>query len=146
MSIYSYKLAHAQVVINCLYSVAHLCTSEATLAHNLGVLHFDDIKSYNSLTTLVISFFCFDTNKSALSNETIGTNKCFSPKIRKCNKVWVSPYVMFSSGNYFLGNLLLSHISNYVARNNTWISVVWKVVQKVLKGATDILFVARCRR
>ena len=51
MSIYSHKLAYVQVVINCPYSVAHLCTSEATLAYNLGALHFDDIMSYNLLTT-----------------------------------------------------------------------------------------------
>ena len=49
---YSDKLAHVQVVINCPYSVAHLCTSEATLAYNLGSLHFDDIMSYNLLTTI----------------------------------------------------------------------------------------------
>ena len=30
-----------------------MCTSEATLAHNLGAQHFDDVMSYNSLTTLV---------------------------------------------------------------------------------------------
>ena len=52
VSIYSDKLAHVQVVINCQYSVAHLCTSEAALAHNLGELHFDDVRSYDSLTTL----------------------------------------------------------------------------------------------
>ena len=52
MSIYSDKLAHTQVVINCLYSVAHLCTSEVMLAHNLGALNFDDVISYNLLTTL----------------------------------------------------------------------------------------------
>ena len=39
MSIYSDNLAHAQVVINCPYSVAHLCTSEAMLAYKLGALH-----------------------------------------------------------------------------------------------------------
>ena len=38
MSICSDKLAHVQVVINYQYSVAHLCTREAMLAHNLGVL------------------------------------------------------------------------------------------------------------
>ena len=54
MSIYSDKLAHTQVVINCPYSVAHLCTSEATLAHNLGALYFDDVMSYNSLTTKIL--------------------------------------------------------------------------------------------
>ena len=43
---------------NCLYSVAHLCTSEATLAHNLGALNFDDLMSYNSLTTqCFLTFF-----------------------------------------------------------------------------------------
>ena len=39
MNIYSDKLAHIQVSINCPYSIAHLCTSEATLAYNLGALH-----------------------------------------------------------------------------------------------------------
>ena len=53
MSIYSDKLGHLQVIINCRYSVAHLCTSEATIAHNLGAAHFDDVMSYNSLTTLI---------------------------------------------------------------------------------------------
>ena len=53
MSIYSDKLAHVQVVINCQYSVAHLCTSEAMLTHNLGALHFDDVMSYNLLTTSI---------------------------------------------------------------------------------------------
>ena len=57
MSIYSYKLPHVQVVINCRYSIAHLCTSEAMLAHKLGALHFDDPMSYNSLT-----FICFMLN------------------------------------------------------------------------------------
>ena len=52
MSIYSDKLAHVQVVINCRYSVAQLCTREDTLAHNLGTLYFDDVMSYNLLTTL----------------------------------------------------------------------------------------------
>ena len=49
--LYSDNLAHVQVVINCPYSVAHLCTSETKLAHNLSALHFDDVMSYNSLTT-----------------------------------------------------------------------------------------------
>ena len=53
MSIYSDKLAHLQVIIKCWYSVAHLCTSEAMLAHILGGLHFDDVMSYNSLTTSI---------------------------------------------------------------------------------------------
>ena len=51
MSIYS-KLAHLQVVINCQYIVAQMCTSEDTLAHYLGVPYLDDIMSQNELTTL----------------------------------------------------------------------------------------------
>ena len=51
MSFSSDKFAHVQVVINCPYSIAHLCTSEAKLAHNLGALHFDYVMSYNLLTT-----------------------------------------------------------------------------------------------
>ena len=35
MSIYS--LAHIQVGLNCLYSVAQMCTREDTLAHKLSV-------------------------------------------------------------------------------------------------------------
>ena len=34
MSIYSDKLAHVQVLINCLYFVAQMCTREDTLVHN----------------------------------------------------------------------------------------------------------------
>ena len=52
MSIYSDKLAHIQVIINCLYSVAQMCTCEDTLAHNLYTPYFNDIMSYNSLTTM----------------------------------------------------------------------------------------------
>ena len=54
MSIYSDKLAHEQVIINCQYLVARMCTREATLAHNLGALFIDDVMSYNSITTPVI--------------------------------------------------------------------------------------------
>ena len=52
MSIYSDKLAHIQVVINCPYFIAQMCTHEDTLAHNLGALYIDDVMSYNSLTTI----------------------------------------------------------------------------------------------
>ena len=50
MSISSDKLAHVQVIINCLYSIAQMCTREDALAHNLGAPYFDDVMSYNSLT------------------------------------------------------------------------------------------------
>ena len=61
MSIYWDKLAHVQVVINYPHSVAHLCTSEATLAHNLGALLFDDVMSYNSLTTDILFWAPFES-------------------------------------------------------------------------------------
>ena len=51
MSIYSDKLAHVQVVINCPYFVAPVCTREERLAHNLGAQYIEDIMSYNLLTT-----------------------------------------------------------------------------------------------
>ena len=52
MSIYSDKLAHIEVVINCQYFVAQMCTRKDTLAHNLGMPYIDDVMSCNSLTTL----------------------------------------------------------------------------------------------
>ena len=54
MSIYSDKLALVQVVINCRYSVAQLCTREDMLAHMLGMPYIDDVMSYGSLTTFEI--------------------------------------------------------------------------------------------
>ena len=56
MSIYSDKLAFEQVIINCPYFVAQMCTREDTFAHNLDARYFNDIMSYNSLTTLVSVF------------------------------------------------------------------------------------------
>ena len=49
MSIYSDKLAHIQVVINCPYSVAQLCTCEDKHAHTFGTPCIDD----DSLTTSI---------------------------------------------------------------------------------------------
>ena len=67
MSIYSDDLAHIQVIINCRYSVAQMCTCEDMLAHNLGALYSNDVMSYNLLTTAVIQiptkfFFQLDEN------------------------------------------------------------------------------------
>ena len=45
MSIYSDKLAHVQVVINCRDSIAQICTHEDTLLHNLGSPYLDDVMS-----------------------------------------------------------------------------------------------------
>ena len=92
MRIYSDKLAHVQVVINCLYSIAHLCTSKATLAHNLGALHFDDVMSYNSLTTVCM----FDSMCSQLHLKT-----CFASD-------WstLTPTLNLASFESFLGSIL----------------------------------------
>ena len=53
MSIYSDKLKHVQVIINCFYSIAQFCTGKDMLAHISGTPSIDDIMSYNLLTTLV---------------------------------------------------------------------------------------------
>ena len=53
MSIYSDKLAHKEVVINCQYSVAQMCTSEDMLAHYLGAPFIDDVMRYNTLITSI---------------------------------------------------------------------------------------------
>ena len=47
------KLAHIQVVINCRYSIAQMCTREDTLARYLGESSLDDIMSHNELTTIL---------------------------------------------------------------------------------------------
>ena len=49
MSIYLDKLAHIHVVINCLYSVAQMCTREDTLAQYLGALYLDEVMSVVTL-------------------------------------------------------------------------------------------------
>ena len=52
MSIYSDKLAHAPVVINCQARDAPMCISEDGLAYILGAPFIDDVMSYNLLTTI----------------------------------------------------------------------------------------------
>ena len=47
MSIYSNNLAHIQVVINCQYSIAQMCTRGDMLAHYSGVLSLDEVMSHN---------------------------------------------------------------------------------------------------
>ena len=60
MCIYSNKLAHIQVVVNCPYSVAQMCTREDTLAHNLGALYFVPSRTrYNILFVMAaMPFLC----------------------------------------------------------------------------------------
>ena len=55
MNSYSDKWAQVQVLINCSYFVAQMCTPEDMPAHNLGAPYIDDVKSYNSLTTEYVS-------------------------------------------------------------------------------------------
>ena len=52
--IYSDKLAHIQVIINCRYFMAQSCTSEGGLAYISGALSIDDVMSSNLLTPLCI--------------------------------------------------------------------------------------------
>ena len=54
MSIYSEKLAHVQVVINCQYSVAQMCTWEDMHAGLFTCAVLDDVMSQNGLTMIVI--------------------------------------------------------------------------------------------
>ena len=53
MSIYSTELESVQVVINCQYSVAQMCTREDKLPHYLGAQYIDDIMRHNMLITNV---------------------------------------------------------------------------------------------
>ena len=58
---------YVQVAINYWYFVAQMCTREDTLAHNLGALYFDDVMSYNSLTTHLITRMVFEWHPKSLN-------------------------------------------------------------------------------
>ena len=49
------KLAHVQVVNNCQYFIAQMCTHEDMLAHYLGTRFIGDIMRHNTLITLVLT-------------------------------------------------------------------------------------------
>ena len=53
MSVYSDKLAHVHVIINCRYSIAQMCTCKDRLARYLGMPSIDDIIKHNMLITPV---------------------------------------------------------------------------------------------
>ena len=53
MSIYSDKLTHLQVIINCFYSIAQFFKGKDMLTHISGTPSIDDVMSYNLLKTLV---------------------------------------------------------------------------------------------
>ena len=55
---YSDKLAHLQVVINCQYSFAQMCTSKDSPTHYLGTPYFDDVMRYNKLITVLFCLSC----------------------------------------------------------------------------------------
>ena len=59
MSIYSDKLRHIQVIINCLNSIAKFCTCKDTLAHILCAPSSDDVMSYDLFTIVMI---CISNN------------------------------------------------------------------------------------
>ena len=52
MSIYSDKLAHIQVFINCRKINAQMCTREDGLAYISGTPFIDDVMSFGLLTTV----------------------------------------------------------------------------------------------
>ena len=55
MSIYLDKLANVQVIINCRYSIAQMCTRKDPLTHILGMPFIDDIMRYNTLISVALN-------------------------------------------------------------------------------------------
>ena len=49
-----FQISDPQVVINCRFSVAQMCTREDILAHYLGMPSLDDVMSHSELTTQLI--------------------------------------------------------------------------------------------
>ena len=72
MSIYSDKLTHVQVVINCLYSIEQFFTGKDMLIHISGVPSIDDIMSYNLLTTTAILVWRKEGGRSNLCDIIYG--------------------------------------------------------------------------
>ena len=56
MSIYSDKLAHVQVVINCRYSVVQMCTWDGIHSPLFMCAVLVDVMSQNEVTTLVFGY------------------------------------------------------------------------------------------
>ena len=71
MSIFSEKLAHVQVIINCQHYVTQMSTREDTLAQCLGMSSMDDDMSHNELTTMLSNFIgiCTGQIQSVFSNK-----------------------------------------------------------------------------
>ena len=53
------QVAHLQVIINCQYSIAQMCTLEDLLAHYLGAPSIDDVirqdNAHNSTNALIVT-------------------------------------------------------------------------------------------
>ena len=89
MSIYSDKLTHVQVVINCLYSIAQFCAGKDTLAHISGTPSHDDVMSYDSLTTcgLVYSVMTLKFFHQPLKPLLFDIKHCYRDGQQKCIKI-----------------------------------------------------------
>ena len=59
MSIYSDKLAHIQVIINCQNIDVPMCTREDGLALIAGAPSIDDVMSYNSHNNIFFKYLVF---------------------------------------------------------------------------------------
>ena len=79
MTIYWDMLAHIQVVINCRYCVTQLCTSEVTLAHNLGAQYlmtsfkFDN---YKTSEVMEINIVGAARRREEIKSFLLLSNKC----------------------------------------------------------------------
>ena len=114
MSIYSDKLAHVQVVIKSWYLVAQKCTREDMLAHNLGARYFDDVVSYNSLTTsYLIAILYYLLAKWVISLYTTWVFGIQIPTVLSSKTIFT--FFVFVSDNW---------VANWVVRNqvDTWTS------------------------
>ena len=116
-NIYSDKLAHVQVVINCLYSVVQLCTSEDTLAYISGALSIDQVMSYNLLTTFDIVVFRVPNRiKVAIRNLTIWNPEKFKIQFLifgRSDFKWTSYGKLFSTfQNLDMSGILIPHNGN----------------------------------
>ena len=110
MSIYSDKLAHVEVVINCQYFVAQSCTSEDGLAYSLGAPSIHDVMSYNLLTTLN---FCQTQPIKVYSACKFGHFTCF------CSRIWSSYKVKFGHLFSVILTILKNRYSKKVATLKT---------------------------
>ena len=130
---YSYKLAHVQVVINCRYFVAQSCSREDMLAHNIGALYFDDVMSYNSLTTLYNCPYLTGSGTTFLGVLML-VKKWFvcswSPlNIKKTNKKaeTLEPEPVLRTSGASCTHIILPHLSKTLSLSYhwSWLCKIW---------------------